>query len=284
MTDLPNYSPHIILLNETSCTNNNIKLQGYSVVQKCEEANSGVAILVRHHINYTLVNTKDTNTLAIKLYTTIGPIIISTSYIPPRINFIPTIALNKLLDHNLPTLFFSDFNSHHPYFHNTIRGHPYGDNKGTQLFNLATARRLSFMGPLFHTYYHNRARGTPDIALCNDKFSIFHYNLTQGNNIYPDHIPVILKLSLQPIKIPIQERLNLKTLRITDFKNTLASDQFQELDGQPVETLDNTVSNIFNNINTAISENCQTTKIRTVSIYTPTPQIRLNHLTMMAAV
>ena len=45
--DIHNYSPDVILLNETSSTDNQIKLKGYIVTQFCDELYSGVAILIK---------------------------------------------------------------------------------------------------------------------------------------------------------------------------------------------------------------------------------------------
>ena len=39
--DIHNYSPDVILLNETCTTNNDIKLRGYKVSQYCDQRNSG---------------------------------------------------------------------------------------------------------------------------------------------------------------------------------------------------------------------------------------------------
>lgn len=281
--DLCNYPPDVILLNETSATNNNIKLQGFTTIQKCEERFSGVAILVKNTLQFTSIPLPENNTLAIKLFTSIGPIIISTSYVPPRQNSIPTISLNKILNFNLPTVFISDFNAKNPMFHNTTYRQVYGDARGTQLAALATARNLDFLGPYFYTYQSGRNRGTPDIILSNNQFRFFHHLITQGNHIGSDHVPIILKISLQPIKTVQSNNLNLNTLDIPKFKQQLCNDTFDDLDNKPVTVLDDVVQTIFSNITNATDSNCQHITIKPHQSYIPTPQIRLKLRQLQAA-
>ena len=211
--DFCNYSPDVILLNETSSVDNSIKLKGYYVVQSCLEQHSGVVILVRNTIKFNTLVTKDTNTFAIKILTTLGPLIIATCYIPPRLNVIPTFALNKILDYNLPTLLIADFNAHNQMFLNTLAHHYNGDYRGAQLALLARGRNLDFLGPLFNTFKTNRAQGKPDIVLANNQFRMFHHNITKGNQIASDHIPIIIKISSQPIKVIQNRRVNVKSIK-----------------------------------------------------------------------
>ena len=208
--DLSNYHPHVILLNETSCTENNIKLRGYYVIQNCTERFSGVAILIHNTVQFSIIPTKDKDTLSIKINTSLGPLIIATSYIPPRLNVIPSISINKILDYNLPTLFIADFNAHHPMFHNTTARNANGDARGAQLSALAVNRNLDFLGPMFYTFETNRSKGTPDIVLTSNQFQIFHHQITKGNT-FSDHSSIILKISTVPIKVIVNSNLNLNT-------------------------------------------------------------------------
>ena len=134
---LADSNPDVILLNETGINNEDrIKLYGYRAIEKNIEAFSGVAILIKNHIEYQEIYLKETNILAIKMSTTFGPIIISTAYVPPRIQTLPRLSLQKLLNFNLPTLFIGDLNAHHPFFNNSDITHPYGDRRGKDLYNL----------------------------------------------------------------------------------------------------------------------------------------------------
>ena len=272
--DIHNYSPDVILLNETSSTDNHIKLKGYMVTQYCNELYSGVAILVKNNIKFSLLPTRTNDTLAIKYYTTLGPIIICTSYIPPRQNYIPTITLNKILDYNLPTIFISDFNAQHPLFHNTHAHNHNGNTRGAQLASLVVARNLDFLGPNFFTYQVRNRGGTPDLIITNRQFRMFHNNISRGNYVGSDHFPIVFKFNTLPFKIPLNKKLKLDTLNIPRYKEQLAGDEFDDLNRQPVVKLDEVVDTIFNNINSALQNHCITTPIKPIQNYKPTPQIK----------
>ena len=75
--ELPNSNPDVVLINETGeISDNNLKLSGYKSITKSIEAHSGVAILIKYNIRYVEIPTTDKNTLAIRIPTNIGPIII----------------------------------------------------------------------------------------------------------------------------------------------------------------------------------------------------------------
>ena len=282
-TELCNSNPDIILLNETSCTLNNITLKGYYVIQQCLRPFSGVALLVKHNLTFTTIPTLDTNTLAIKIHTSLGWLIVATNYTPPSMPDIPTLTLTKIFDYNLPVILLGDFNSHHPSFHNTYPSHPYGDSKGKQLASLVSTKKLTFLGPYFYTYKMPGQFGTPDLIFCNNQFRMFHYQIIEGNNVTSDHIPVILKISAKPFKKIISNKRNIKTLNIQNFKQSLESDLFENLDQQPVCKIDETVDKIFNNINNSINSNCSQNKIKVISTYKPTPEIKLKSRQIQAA-
>ena len=259
---LPNYSPHIILLNETSNTKQDIKLHNYYTFQQCSEPFAGVAILIHKSLNFFSIPTHDPFCLAVKLYTTLGPMIIYTHYSPPRHNHINTIPINKILNHNLPTLIIGDFNAKTNVFHN---GPGTGNSKikGQQLEIIMQDRKLSYLGPDFNTCFtHNKGQGKPDIILCNSKFKSFHHYISQGDYIGSDHLPIIVKLSTTPIKI-LRKITNLKSLNISNFKSQLENDIFPSLQNQEVEIIDTTTERILNNISTAVTNN---TKEHTVFI------------------
>ena len=163
--ELLNSNPDVILINETGdVPDNNLKLFGYRSITKSLGAYSGVATLIRYNIKYTEISTIDKNTLAVRIPATLGPIIICTSYIPPRLQTLPILQYNKILSYNLPTIFISDLNAHHPFLHNT-RGQ--GDTKGDLLFSFAQNKQCKFLGPPFNTYITRHRQGKPDVILVN---------------------------------------------------------------------------------------------------------------------
>ena len=282
--ELSNLNPDIILINETGIVpNGSLKLRGFrSITKALENRNSGVAILIKNNISFIQIPTTDNNTLAIKIPTTIGEIVVCTSYIPPRIPTLPIIQYNKILNFNLPTIIAADLNAHHPFLHNNTRHTP-SDNKGKTLFNLAQNRRLKFMGPLFETYKQANSTGKPDVVLTNHLFNILHCELTSGPYVGSSHIPVVIRVSTTPIKILIPEKINLKTLNIQNYKQELSQLNLPSLNHQPISKIDEYMETLFAFIKTATSNNSTTTKIKFSQTYIPTPRIKLKLRQLQAA-
>ena len=263
----------IILINDLSTPPNfNINLQGYHAISKSQGQHKGVAILIRDQIAFQELPVLDINTLAIRLHTNLGPIIICTSYIPPSIKTIPSVAFNKLLNFNLPTLFIADLNAHHPHFFNTSG---IGDSRGKQLFALTKSRNLSHLGPPFPTYITHQHQTNPDIILCNSKFKIYHYQALPGKPIGSDHIPIIFKIQIKPFITVNKPNHNYNKVQINQYKSELENDQFENLEGLPIDQLNNRVKIIFDNIIKAANNNSPTYTHSVAKTYHPTPQIRL---------
>ena len=92
---LPEHNPDILLLNELGATNEQtVKLFGYNAIEKSVEAFSGVAILIKKQLSFQDIPLKEPNIIAIKINTSLGPLIICTAYIPPRQPTLPRIAFN----------------------------------------------------------------------------------------------------------------------------------------------------------------------------------------------
>lgn len=266
-TSLHEYSPDVILLNETNNTQNNIKMLGFNTIQKCKVNYSGTAILIRKPIKFNEIPTYDDSSLAIKIYSAIGPIIIYTHYSPPRHNHINTIPINKILNFNLPTIIIGDFNAKNAIFHNG-KGDKIATYKGKQLEYIIKDRNLTFAGPDFHTYVTKTGRGKPDLILLNNKILPFHYHTTQGNFTGSDHLPIIFKISIHPIKL-INNKTNLHSLDITQFKNNLKDDVFEDLQNKNVKTMDKVVDSLFENIQVATKNNSKSYTVFPMQSYVP---------------
>ena len=263
----------ILLLNEISTPPNEyIKLRGFTTVLKAIGPNRGTAILVKTIIEFQEIPAKDPNTIAIKINTNLGPLIISTSYIAPSVNTIPVITLNKILNHNIPTVFISDFNAHHPFLNNTTGQ---GDMRGRQLYSLAQSRNLSFLGPSFPTYITHARQSTPDIILCNNPFKIFHYLITPGNPIGSDHIPIIFKIQIKPFVQLQSANHNYAKMSISNYKEQLESDHFESLIGKDISELESRITQVMENIKKAAQDNSPIYKTAITKAYHPTPRIKL---------
>ena len=251
-----------------------MKLFGYNSIYKSLEEWSGVAILVRQNIHFTQIPLIDPNTLCIRINTTLGPILVCTSYIPPRNPSLPVTTYNKILNYNLPTIFAGDLNAHHPFLHNTKHYNHLGDTRGKQLNNFCNIRHLNFIGPFFYTYISNNRKGTPDIILTNRHMNLFHIHIDKLPTIGSDHIPISITISTTPIRLPTPPHVNLKTLNKENYKEELSTINFPKLNNQHITKLDEHMSQIFNHIETATKNNSQTTTTKLATPYIPTPLIK----------
>lgn len=118
------YDAVIIILNST-CTNHrhSIKHLTYKANQ-AEGAPNGVAILIKHTTEHALIhrNWFSTHFLAIKTYTDLGPLVISTTYTRLHTN-LPFGDLNYMFNYNKPVIHIADMNATLYTFqhHNTNR-------------------------------------------------------------------------------------------------------------------------------------------------------------------
>ena len=255
--ELCNHQPDIILINETGEISN-IKLQGYTSKSSALGVFLGVCIMIRSGLSFCPVPLMNPNILAIKLITTLGTIIIATAYIACRGPLIPTKEIYKLSSHNLPTVIMDDFNAHHPMFGNSPINRLQGDPKGKTLTSLAIKKNMKFIGPHFKTFITRCNKGKPDIALTNHHFNLFHYHMYPGNSVGSDHIPVILKVSMQPIRILSQPKKSIKTLNITAYKEQLNKSHFPNLNKMPIHSIDVVAENIIENTQQATDDNYKT--------------------------
>lgn len=274
MIELSNFSPDVVLLNETGNKPNfHIKLQGYNCIEKSSGLFSGVAILIKNTLSYEFVFTSDSNVLAIKLNTHLGPILISTAYSPPRDISIPTPSLSKIFSYQIPTIFIGDLNGHHPLFDNTSLFSS-GDSKGKQIFNLINQFSLRYIGPDFKTYVTKKNRGKPDIILINKLFDIFNYHSAPGDNIGSDHIPILFTFQIQPIKVIKPPTIAINSLNISQFKEELRTHPFRELDGKPVQDIDSEINSLMSAITSSTKNNSKTSSIHFINQYIPTYEIQ----------
>ena len=111
--EINNHQPDIVLLNETSKVYGKISIRGYKTIALNNELYDGIAILYKTQLNVEHLYFHNKDLLAIKLFTNFGPIIIATTYAPPRRFTIPIISLNRLFSIQLPILFIADINAKH---------------------------------------------------------------------------------------------------------------------------------------------------------------------------
>ena len=107
--------PDIILMNETGRVyNNNLKLPGYKTTAINTVEYDGIAILSKNELEIEHVFFENNDLLAIRIKSNFGPVIIATTYSPPRRYTLPIVSLNKLFSYEIPILLIADLNAKHP--------------------------------------------------------------------------------------------------------------------------------------------------------------------------
>ena len=254
-------SPDIILLNSTSLVNtinnnsNNlskIKLLCYKTYLTPQEVQSGSAILVKKNLDHCLITNLSSNSIAVKILTSIGPVIFFTTYIPPRTNIINSLDFQKLISKNVPVLFAGDFNANHPFFGH--QGRP--NHRGELLYHICKLYNLDFLGPDFHTFHSGNRKGKPDIILGNKLLNIYNRLITQGPRVGSDHIPVQIELDIKPILVSTGEKqYNYNQANWTQFKNTLSIINPPNLNKCTPHEIEHSVNELFVHISSAADEN-----------------------------
>ena len=131
--EIADIQPDVILINESGVTQTHqLKLRGYKGIGLNTDKYYGIAIFIKIELKIEYVYFQLQDMLAIKLFTSMGPILIGTAYSPPKDASIPTISLNHLFSFKIPILFIGDLNGHSLALNNCS---PYrnSDNKGKQI-------------------------------------------------------------------------------------------------------------------------------------------------------
>ena len=192
--------PDVILLNHTGIVppTHSIRIYGYTTRSSPSTPYDGVAILTKTHLKHEfLTSWLSPSFLAVKIFTQSQPLLIATAYARPNAG-IPYADINRLFNNtNLPVYLIGDLNATHTDFHHTVN-----NAHGNQLHPITTLKRLRFLGPDFPTCFTARGAGRPDLALTNRSSLHLHHHLSPGQLCGSDHIPVILRISTNPIAIP----------------------------------------------------------------------------------
>ncbi len=113
--------PDILLLNSHGLkSSEELKVPGYRIYKISYSANlsDGSAIGIKYNINHKLFDNFITDVLAVEIETSLGPIQIATTYLPPRRPFLPYPDIHRLPSNNIPTYILGDFNGRHTTFGN----------------------------------------------------------------------------------------------------------------------------------------------------------------------
>ena len=213
--------PDVLLLNHIGVIppSRSIKHYGFTThTTTTHLAHDGVAILVKTHTKHEFMTRwLSPQFLCIKIHTPRGSILIATTYTRPNTG-IPYGDINSLFNHtNIPIYLIADLNAKHTAFNHTRC-----DQHGRQLHQILTRKRLRFLGPDFPTCFTGNGTGRPDLAIANRQSMHLHHHLSPGKLCGSDHIPLILRISTNPIAIPSPPHFSYKHADWDAFRDSLA--------------------------------------------------------------
>ncbi len=220
-------------------------------------------------MQHKLLDDFDTYFLAIEIHTTQGPILIATTYLPPRRPYLPFPDMYRLLNNNIPTLILGDFNCSH-----TRLGSSTNNTVGKSIVNLIDQGNLIHLGPQFPTYISHNAATNPDKVFTN-KHNYLNTLIEPGNITTSDHIPIILTLSTRPIYIKTKEFFQYNKANWEQFKEIL-SDKItvKNLDNYTTNEIDNEVNSWIKTVKDAMNKTIPKSSHMPVYQTVTTPHIK----------
>ena len=264
------YNADIILINHTGYSTN-IHLEHYTTYysNKQELHYGGTAIAIKSYISHTVIDSFETDLLAVTVNTRQGPITIATDYIPPNAQFLHFIDYNFLIKRQNPVYIFADINARH-----RILGHSNSNRIGTSIHKLISQNKLQHLGPFFPTYMTHRSTTSPDMVFANNKH--FHnIHLTPGPLTSSDHIPIIAKITANPIQIPIKPRRQFRKANWPAFKQDLENINIDIPDNATPNDIDKALDTWNTHVNAASDRHIPTLQYRVVPGVKSTETTRL---------
>ena len=213
-----NKNPDIVLLNNTGTPPTPIKYYGYTTTYTRDTQYDGVAIMVKSVLKHTFrTEWQNPHFLAVDITTIHGKMIIATTYARPN-RGIPGASMLTLFNNtNIPVYLIADLNSSHASF-----GHASANPHGHYMNHLMHTKNLRFLGPDFPTCFNHRGKGRPDLIFANRQTIQFNHHISAGPPCGSDHIPIIVKISTNPISVPARPHLDYKNTDWEQFKESLS--------------------------------------------------------------
>ena len=272
ITNYLEVKPEIILLNSHGLkSNESLKIPGYTCykVNSEESLSDGSAIAVKHKLKHKLIDDFETDFLAIEIHTTQGPLVIATTYLPPRRPYLPFPDVYRLINNNTPTLILGDFNCSHTQFGNRTN-----NTVGKSIINLINQGKLIHLGPQFPTFIRQESATNPDKIFSN-KHNYLNTYIEHGNITSSDHIPIILTVSTKPIFIKTKENYQFKRADWDKFQQIL-DDKVTEknLNNSNVNQIEMEMSNWMNAVKYAMNQTIPKNTHKPLYQTKSTPQIR----------
>ena len=242
-------NPDIILITSTSRPKiNPIKILSYNTftVNKTDERHAGCAIAIKKGIQFEIKNDFCHDTIGATIQTSKGPVVVMTSYAPPRNHQIPQQDLEYLIRNNYPTILAGDLNAQHSLF-----GYRSSSNaKGKQLAQHVYKNRINHIGPPFPTFHTRRSATTPDCILTNNKFFL-NYHITPGGIGPSDHVTVDILITTNVINAPCRPIPDIKNTNWDTYKESLEAAPEINLDNKTALDLANEIKTLYNQLEQA---------------------------------
>ena len=254
-------NPDIILVTSTGRKRDQpIRITGYNTFacNKNNEIHAGSAIAIKWGIKFKILNNFISDTIGAQVETSKGPIIVMTTYSPPRYILLPQQDLQYMIRNQYPVIMAADLNARHSTF-----GYRSSNNtKGRHLNEHVMRGRLNYIGPNFCTYFTNRSATKPDCVLTNNRFFLNHH-IYSGGLGPSDHLTINIVISTNPIYVPCEPIQNIHKVDWENYKKELAEVTDINLDGKTALDIQNGFSKIYEIINKAKDNN---TPIKTIQI------------------
>ena len=211
-------NPDIILINSHGLkSTEQLKIPGYKTykINYSEALADGSAIAIKYNIKHKLYDDFDFDVLAVEIQTNLGPVIIATTYLPPRRPYLPYTDIFRLINNNIPVYILGDFNARHRHFGNNDN-----NNVGKSIVKLINKGKMMHLGPYFPTFLHRNSATIPDKIFSNKHHYLNCYS-EPGEITTSDHIPIIFKLSTKPFIIETPTIYKINQANWEQFKVTL---------------------------------------------------------------
>ena len=265
-----NINPDIILLNDTGMTaEERIKIPYFDTYQSNKQGRQhrGTAIAIRSNLKYTLHDDFETDILAVTIETRQGPITVATDYLAPNTEYLHYVDWNYLLNRRYPVYILGDLNARHQ-----LLGNPDHNPVGQGLATLIRNNKLRHLGPTFPTFLRHNSSTKPDIVMSNN-MAYHNIHMEAGPLTTSDHIPIIAKITGNPIQIPIKPRFQFNKANWDNYKAELANMVPPNLNGVSSQEIDEHLDLWTKKVQAATEKSVPVLTHRIIPGVKPTPEI-----------
>lgn len=235
--------PDVALLNDIGILHQDRPIRHYGYTSRSTsttDPHNGVAILVKSTLLHSFLNTWNyQHFMAVKITTHHSDIVIATTYARPNAG-IPYADIVQLFNTtHLPVYLIGDLNGEHIAFN-----HPRTNPHGRHLHQILCLKNLRFLGPDFHTCFTPNGSGRPDLAFTNRRSLHLHHHMSPGPPCGSDHLPLLLRISCNPISVPSSPHYTYERADWDAFKEALTTSNAPRLEGKHHTAIDDAVQNV----------------------------------------